>query len=131
MIDQLLPFRRYLQTELSPTLMPDPLSGVQTGAGDCWPRGAPPLQRSNGGILGSSWIGRAGGILGLLGSAGSLGAPYSSMIAAGDDDFCRRIRNMCIAQCSDTSLPSGDYGFNFWNGVNKCMQRYGCPTVRG
>ena len=131
MIDQLLPFVRYLQTEISPTLMPDPSAGVHTGAGDSWPRGAPPSQRSNGGILGRQLDRPVGGILGLLGSAGSLGVPYSSMTAAGDDDFCRRIRNMCIAQCSDTSLPSGDYGFNFWNCVNKCMQRYGCPTVRG
>ncbi len=43
----------------------------------------------------------------------------------------RFIRNRCIAQCADTSLPSGDYGFNFWNCVNKCMQKYGCPTVWG
>src|SRR5262249_36824932 len=49
-------------------------------------------------------------------------------------DLARRIfrgAHMCIARCSDTSLPSGDYGFNFWNCVNKCMQSYGCLTVRG
>lgn len=47
------------------------------------------------------------------------------------DAYCRQIRNKCVAECSNTALPSGDYGFLFWNCVNKCMQRYGCPTVRG
>lgn len=47
------------------------------------------------------------------------------------DAYCKQIRNKCIAECSNTALPSGDYGFLFWNCVNKCMQRYGCPTVRG
>jgi len=131
MIDQLLPFLRYLQMQTSPALMPDPPPGVQTGAGDFWPGGTLSLRRSSGGILGRQLDPPAGGVLGLLGSASSLGAPHSGMMAAGDDDFCKRIRNMCIAQCSNTSLPSGDYGFNFWNCVNKCMQRYGCPTVRG
>ena len=47
------------------------------------------------------------------------------------DAYCRQIRDKCIAECSNTALPSGDYGFLFWNCVNKCMQKYGCPTVRG
>jgi hypothetical protein len=64
-------------------------------------------------------------------SPDSLGSPYAGMMAAGNDDYCKRIRNMCIARCSATSLPSGDYGFNFWNCVNKCRQSYGCLTVRG
>jgi hypothetical protein len=64
-------------------------------------------------------------------SPDSLGSPYAGMMAAGNDDYCKRIRNMCIARCSATSLPSSDYGFNFWNCVNKCMQSYGCLTVRG
>jgi hypothetical protein len=131
MIDQLLPFLRYLEMQTSPALVPDPSHGVQTRAGDSWPGATLPLRRSSGGVLGRQLDRPAGGVLGLLGFAGGLGAPYSGMMAAGDDDFCKRIRNMCIAQCSDTSLPSGDSGFNFWNCVNKCMQRYGCPTVRG
>jgi hypothetical protein len=51
-------------------------------------------------------------------------------VTAALDAYCKRIRDKCIAQCSETSLPSGDYGFNFWNCVNKCMQKFGCPTVR-
>ena len=41
-----------------------------------------------------------------LPSPGSLGSPNAGMMAAGNDDYCKRIRNMCIARCSDTSLPS-------------------------
>jgi hypothetical protein len=62
---------------------------------------------------------------------GSWSSPHPDVMATANDDFCKRIRNMCIAQCSDTSLPSGDYGFSFWNCVNKCMQKYGCSSVRG
>jgi hypothetical protein len=51
-------------------------------------------------------------------------------VTAALDAYCKRIRDKCIAQCSETHLPSGDYGFNFWNCVNKCMQKFGCPTVR-
>jgi hypothetical protein len=131
MIDQLLPFVRYPQMETWPSLMPDASAGASMESADSWARGTGPIVRSNGGILGSLLDRPAGGILGLLGPAGGLGARYSDIMAGGDDGFCKRIRNMCIAQCSNTSLPSGDYGFNFWNCVNKCMQRYGCPTVRG
>jgi hypothetical protein len=61
---------------------------------------------------------------------GSWSDPHADVMATANDDFCKRIRNMCIAQCSDTSLPSGDHEFSFWNCVNKCMQKYGCPSVR-
>ena len=32
----------------------------------------------------------------------------------------------CIAECSMTSLPSGNHGFRFFNYVNACMTRHGC-----
>jgi hypothetical protein len=58
-------------------------------------------------------------------------SPHMHEPMAALDAYCRQIGNKCIAECSNTALPSGDYGFLFWNCVNKCMQRYGCPTVRG
>jgi RHS repeat-associated protein len=42
------------------------------------------------------------------------------------DPRCRKVKDECIAECSDSSLPSGDYGFRFWNCVNACMARHGC-----
>src|SRR5262249_37949874 len=115
---QFAPFAQNLQPETWPNMRPNPLVGVAMQAADPWAQSTRSLLgRSNGAILGNL-IPPLGGILGLGG------------MAATDDEFCKRVRNMCIAQCSDTSLPSGNYGFSFWNCVNKCMQRYG-PTVRG
>lgn len=34
-------------------------------------------------------------------------------------------KNMCIAQCSVTSLPTNDFGFGFFNCVNSCMSQFG------
>jgi RHS repeat-associated protein len=39
---------------------------------------------------------------------------------------CKKVKADCIEQCSDSSLPSGDHGFRFWNCVNKCMEANGC-----
>jgi hypothetical protein len=153
------PFAWNLQPETWSNMRPNPLVSASTQAADPWAQSILPLVgRSDGGILGSLTP-RVGGILGLppvgpwphppttdskawdapMPSArvlspaapGSWVDPDSDVMATSDDEFCKRIRNMCIAQCSDTSLPSGNYEFSFWNCVNKCMQRYGCPTVRG
>jgi hypothetical protein len=40
---------------------------------------------------------------------------------------CRKVAEGCREACSETSLPSGDYGFRFWNCVNACMEKQGCP----
>jgi len=158
---QFAPFAQNLQPETWPNMRPNSLVGAATQAAEPWAQSTRSLLgRSNGGILGSL-IPPLGGILGLgtpapgpwsdpqtrdsmawdapMPSARALLStlpaswvgPNSGDMAATDDEFCKRIRNMCIAQCSDTSLPSGNYGFSFWNCVNKCLQRYGCPTVRG
>jgi hypothetical protein len=37
----------------------------------------------------------------------------------------RKIREECIAECTDSSLPTPDFGFKFWNCVNDCMRRRG------
>jgi RHS repeat-associated protein len=43
-----------------------------------------------------------------------------------EEDPCDKIKDMCIAQCSETSLPSGNNGFRFWNCVNDCLRDNGC-----
>lgn len=39
---------------------------------------------------------------------------------------CDQVREDCIESCSETALPSGDYGFRFWNCLNACMAAAGC-----
>ncbi|VAW47644.1 Rhs family protein, partial [hydrothermal vent metagenome] len=39
---------------------------------------------------------------------------------------CDKIRDLAIDFCSDTSLPTQDNGFEFWNCVNKFMKEHGC-----
>jgi RHS repeat-associated protein len=38
---------------------------------------------------------------------------------------CKAAKDRCIAQCSE-DLPTADFGFQFWNCVNKCMADEGC-----
>jgi len=46
--------------------------------------------------------------------------------AAIRDDIMRSIvKNACIAECSESSLPSYNYGWRFFNCVNDCMRRHG------
>jgi hypothetical protein len=40
-------------------------------------------------------------------------------------DYCKEAKKACIAKCSET-LPTKDYGFTFFNCVNKCMADAGC-----
>ncbi|WP_155633148.1 hypothetical protein [Burkholderia stagnalis] len=39
---------------------------------------------------------------------------------------CAQWRAMCRAKCSATTLPTGDFGFRFWNCVNACNALAGC-----
>ncbi|WP_281328795.1 hypothetical protein [Polyangium sp. 6x1] len=39
---------------------------------------------------------------------------------------CKKVKDACITDCSRSSLPTGDYGFKFWNCVNRCMKAAGC-----
>jgi hypothetical protein len=44
---------------------------------------------------------------------------------SGDID-CKEVKEKCHDSCTDTALPTGDFGFKFWNCVNKCMDEAGC-----
>ncbi|WP_175759927.1 hypothetical protein [Burkholderia anthina] len=39
---------------------------------------------------------------------------------------CTQWRAMCRAKCSATPLPTGNFGFKFWNCVNSCNALAGC-----
>ena len=39
---------------------------------------------------------------------------------------CEKIKDQCIDTCSETALPTSDYGFKFWNCLNACMAQNGC-----
>lgn len=42
---------------------------------------------------------------------------------------CAAAKDECIAECSDSSLPTGPlHGFPFWNCVNACMEARGCGS---
>lgn len=46
-------------------------------------------------------------------------------IAARDDIMRSIVKNACIAECSESSLPTYDYGWKFFNCINDCMRRHG------
>ena len=46
-----------------------------------------------------------------------------------EKDRCRQVKENCIEQCSETTLPSKPktvYGWNFQNCLNRCMESAGC-----
>ncbi len=46
-------------------------------------------------------------------------------VAMGDDIMRGIVKNACIAECSESSLPTYNYGWKFVNCVNDCMRRHG------
>jgi hypothetical protein len=40
-------------------------------------------------------------------------------------EHCKEVKEDCIVACNN-KLPTGDFGFRFWNCVNKCMRTAGC-----
>lgn len=44
-------------------------------------------------------------------------------VTSGPD--CKEVKEDCIIACN-RKLPTGDYGFRFWNCVNQCMRTAGC-----
>ncbi|MHC1727308.1 MAG: RHS repeat domain-containing protein [Syntrophobacteraceae bacterium] len=57
---------------------------------------------------------------------GQAAPPPSKTPECDERERCKQVREMCYEQCSESSLPSGDYGFRFWNCLNKCMADNGC-----
>ena len=45
--------------------------------------------------------------------------------AMGDDIMRSIVKNACIAECSESSLPTYNFGWKFFNCVNDCMRRHG------
>lgn len=42
-----------------------------------------------------------------------------------DTAHCKEVKEDCIVACNN-KLPTGDFGFRFWNCVNRCMRTAGC-----
>lgn len=42
-----------------------------------------------------------------------------------DTGHCKGVKEDCIVACN-SKLPTGDFGFRFWNCVNRCMRTAGC-----
>ena len=40
---------------------------------------------------------------------------------------CKRVKASCIEVCSDTTLPTFDFGWKFRKCLNKCLEENGCP----
>lgn len=43
-----------------------------------------------------------------------------------EDDRCKKVKEDALEECSDTSLPTFNYGFRFWNCVNAYIAAHGC-----
>jgi RHS repeat-associated protein len=39
---------------------------------------------------------------------------------------CKQVKQFCIESCTESSLPSGDNGFRFFNCLNRCLEAAGC-----
>lgn len=53
------------------------------------------------------------------------GAAGSADYAMGDDIMRSIVKNACIAECSESSLPTYNFGWKFFNCVNDYMRRHG------
>jgi hypothetical protein len=95
---------------------------VDPHASDQWPRDA---ENASGAAIGARFLsdGEDGD-----GSEEStpLKRPFEGEYVAMGDDIMRSIvKNACIAECSESSLPTYNFGWKFFNRVNDCMRRHG------
>jgi len=74
---------------------------------------------ASGGALGAMGGAAAGGVLGNV--AGNLLCPSNPL-----SKRCQEVQNECIKECSDTALPTRDYGASYFKCLRKCMERHGC-----
>jgi hypothetical protein len=42
-----------------------------------------------------------------------------------EQERCKQVKEDCIVACNG-KLPTGDFGFRFWNCVNRCVRTAGC-----
>jgi hypothetical protein len=56
--------------------------------------------------------------------------PENADQLAASSGYCAAVRAACRAECSMTSLPSGNFGWRFFNCVNDCVKRHGCDPFR-
>lgn len=76
---------------------------------------------TGGAVAGSQVGGATGAFIG-----GILGNAIGEAVCPDDAVDCKKVKRDCIAQCSESSLPTGDDGFKFWNCLNRCMAENGC-----
>jgi hypothetical protein len=76
---------------------------------------------TGGAVAGSQAGGTAGAFLG-----GIAGHFAGEAMCPEDKPDCAKVKEECLKTCSESSLPTGDYGFKFWNCVNRCMAENGC-----
>lgn len=72
------------------------------------------------------WQRVAGNALGAAINAPALSDNAEAVdVAIGDDIIRGIVKNACIAECSESNLPTYNYGWNFVKCVNDCMRRHG------
>jgi|SRR5581483_1029174 len=54
----------------------------------------------------------------------AIGSRVAALI--GPSPYWSLVKTACITECSETSLPSYDFGWRFQNCVRDCMLRHGC-----
>jgi hypothetical protein len=53
-------------------------------------------------------------------------APRTEKVAMGLSGYCRVVKSACIAECSESKLPTYNFGWRWVNCYNACMRRHGC-----
>jgi hypothetical protein len=61
-----------------------------------------------------------------------IGAAYITVqiyvhATAREKERCKKVKQECIAYCSDTTLPTPDFGWKFQKCKNDCLERRNCP----
>ncbi|WP_211609021.1 DUF6531 domain-containing protein [Paraburkholderia haematera] len=56
-------------------------------------------------------------------------AQTSGFVKCKDTSDCRAVRAACRKKCSFAALPTGDFGYKFWNCVSDCAELSDCPRI--
>jgi RHS repeat-associated protein len=76
------------------------------------------------------WIfGTAAAVTAVVGLCILMASALADDPSADEDEKtrCKKIKQYCIDSCSDTDLPTSDFGFQFQNCKNRCLEEHGCP----